>query len=42
MFSTTPDELLALTGGREADLARDDGDGLPYPSMPSTRISRNR
>ena len=25
MFSTTPDELLALTGGREADLARDDG-----------------
>lgn len=25
MFSTTPDELLALTGGREADLARGDG-----------------
>ncbi len=25
MFSATPDELLALTGGREADLARDDG-----------------
>lgn len=25
MFSVTPDELLALTGGMEADLARDDG-----------------
>ena len=25
MFSTTPDELLSLTGGREADLARDEG-----------------
>jgi Cys-tRNA(Pro) deacylase len=25
MFATTPDELLALTGGTEADLARDDG-----------------
>jgi Cys-tRNA(Pro) deacylase len=25
MFSTTPDELLALTGGTEADLSRDGG-----------------
>jgi Cys-tRNA(Pro) deacylase len=25
MFSTTPDELLALTGGKEADLSRGDG-----------------
>ncbi|MEW6720904.1 MAG: YbaK/EbsC family protein [Thermodesulfobacteriota bacterium] len=25
MFATTPDELAALTGGREADLSRDDG-----------------
>jgi len=25
MFATTPDELLALTGGTEADLARDEG-----------------
>jgi Cys-tRNA(Pro) deacylase len=25
LFATTPDELLALTGGAEADLARDDG-----------------
>lgn len=25
MFATTPDELSALTGGKEADLSRDDG-----------------
>jgi hypothetical protein len=25
MFVTTPDELLALTGGTETDLARDAG-----------------
>jgi len=25
MFVTTPDELLALTRGMEADLARDEG-----------------
>jgi len=25
MFVTTPDELLALTGGTETDLARDEG-----------------
>ncbi|MBP2683137.1 MAG: Cys-tRNA(Pro) deacylase [Deltaproteobacteria bacterium] len=36
MFSTTFDELLALTGGREADLARDDSvTGSPTPRCPA-------
>ena len=37
MFSATPDELLALTGGTEADLARDDSvTSSPAPRCPES------
>src|SRR5512132_1885421 len=39
MFVTTPDELLALTGGTETDLARDDGCREPLPRPPRTALS---